>query len=121
MIIENLASIQWKAAKTNFLSEEKGEIDLTTIKTVKMNGSSGMQFIGDKFSTGGTDGSKSQLDISADDPKIRDSWVIALNEVLQGSSTIFFTLSVQSVSLSNQYIYPTICHINTYITFNSSI
>ena len=79
-----MASIQWKAAKTNFLSEEKGEIDLTTIKTVKMNGSSGMQFIGDKFATGAA-----QFDISADDPKIRDSWVIALNEVLQGTRTIY--------------------------------
>lgn len=56
-------------------------MDLTSIKTVKMNGASGLQFIGDKF-TG--DSSKSQLDISSEDPKIRDQWVIALNEVIQG-------------------------------------
>ena len=80
-ISEDSSTIQWKAAKTNFLSEEKGEVDLTSIKTVKMNGASGLQFIGDKF-TG--DSSKSQLDISSEDPKIRDQWVIALNEVIQG-------------------------------------
>ena len=84
---DNAASILWKASKTNFLAEEKGEVDLTTVKTVKMVGASGMQFIGDKFFSGG-DATKTVFEISSEDPKVRDAWVIALNELLQGNMLV---------------------------------
>lgn len=73
---EDNSIVQWKTSKTTFSSEEIGEIDMTVIKHVKLSGASGMQFIGD--------GDKSVFEVSAEDPKIRDLWVIALNEIIQG-------------------------------------
>lgn len=68
--------LRWKSNKTTWAAEEKGEIDLTTnVKTVKLVGASGMQIVGMD--------DKSIFDITAEDPKVRDQWVIALNELLQ--------------------------------------
>jgi hypothetical protein len=64
---EDMTTLQWKAAKTALLSEEKGEIDVTALKQVKCLGISTIQFIGSS--------DKSVFDINSDDPKIRDLWV----------------------------------------------
>lgn len=74
-LTEDNSTVQWKASKTTFSSEDIGEIDMTTIKNVKLSGASNMQFIGD--------GDKSVFEVSAEDPKTRDLWVIALNEIIQ--------------------------------------
>jgi len=58
-------------------STEHGEIDLTTqVNNVKLVGPNGMQFISS------TDG-KVIFEIQAEDPKLRDTWVLSLNEMLQ--------------------------------------
>lgn len=75
-LTEDMSTMKWKANKTTFSSEEMDEIDLTSVKMVKMSGSSSMQFIGE--------GEKSLFEVSSEDPNIRDQWVIALNEILQG-------------------------------------
>lgn len=74
-LTDDNSTVQWKASKTTFSSEEKGEIDMTTIKNVKLSGTSNMQFI--------SDGDKCVFEVSAEDPKVRDLWVIALNEIIQ--------------------------------------
>jgi hypothetical protein len=75
---EDTSTIQWKTNKTTFSSEERGEIDLTNVKVIKMSGTSTLQFI--------SEGDKSIFDIISEDPKIRDLWVIALNEIIQNWS-----------------------------------
>jgi hypothetical protein len=77
-LTEDNSRVQWKANKTTFSSEEIGEIDMTTIKTVKLSGISNMQFIG-----GEGDKSGVVFEVSSEDPKTRDLWVIALNEIIQ--------------------------------------
>ena len=74
-LTEDSSRVQWKANRTTFSSEEIGEIDMTTIKNVKLSGASVMQFIGNE--------DKSVFEVSSEDPKTRDLWVIALNEILQ--------------------------------------
>lgn len=74
---EDTSKIQYKSNKTTWQAEEKGEIDLTMdVKTVKVTGSSGLQFIG-------ANGDKAIFEIVAEEASVRDQWVIALNDLLQ--------------------------------------
>ena len=73
---EDQGLLQWKSNKTTWSAEEKGEFDLTSqVKSVKLVGTSGLQLIGID--------DKSLFEITAEDPKIRDQWVLALNELKQ--------------------------------------
>ena len=74
---EDSSKIQHRSPKTTFSSEERGEIDLTCeVKVVRISGLSGLSFIG-------TADDKCLLEVSAEDPKIRDQWVISINDLLQ--------------------------------------
>jgi hypothetical protein len=76
---EDTAKIEFKSPKTTWSAEERGEIDLTTdVKAVRIAGLSGLQFLGKE-----DDKEKILLEVSAEDPKIRDQWVISLNDMLQ--------------------------------------
>jgi hypothetical protein len=60
--------------------DEHGEIDLTTkVKTIKCAGTQWLSFIGV-----GADNDKSILEVQAETPALRDQWLIALNELMQG-------------------------------------
>ena len=72
---DDTSLVQWKCPQSTFSSEERGEIDLTLIKTVKLSGLSTLQFISDN----GT----ATFEITSEDPKIRDMWVLSLNEIIQ--------------------------------------
>ena len=72
---EDKGSLHWKATTASMLMKiEYGAIVLSTISNVKMSGTSGMIFIDN-------DG-KSVFEVMADDEKVRDQWVLALNEIL---------------------------------------
>ena len=59
--------------------DEHGSIDLTTkVQTVKCSGTQGLSFIG--F---GTENEKSLFECQAENPAVRDQWLIAINELLQ--------------------------------------
>ena len=73
---EDTATLHWKATKTTLMNEEIGQIDMTLIKTIKISGSSTLQFIS-------SEGDKCIFDINCDDTLMRDRWVIALNELIQ--------------------------------------
>lgn len=51
----------------------------TKIKTIKCTGTQGLSFIGV-----GADNDKSILEVQAESPAVRDQWLIALNELMQG-------------------------------------
>jgi hypothetical protein len=80
---DDTSKIEWRATSKSVWeigssSEEFGEVDLTTeVKSVKMSGKQGLQFISN------ADDSKCLLEIQAQDPSTRDQWVLALNELLQ--------------------------------------
>lgn len=69
--------LNWKTLTASMLYKlECGEIDLATIKTIKMNGAAGLSFISHHDD-------KSVFDIIANDSKIRDQWVLSINELLE--------------------------------------
>lgn len=74
---DNLSLLKWKTISTGILSkQEHGEIDLTNdVKGFKMLGLMGLSIIG-------KESDKSIFDIQADDQKVRDRWVLSLNELL---------------------------------------
>lgn len=51
----------------------------TKIKTIKCIGTQGLNFIGV-----GADNDKSVFEVQAESPAVRDQWLIALNELMQG-------------------------------------
>ena len=68
-------SLHWKATTASMLMKiEYGAIVLSTISNVKMSGTSGMIFIDNE--------GKSIFEVMAEDEKVRDQWVLALNEIL---------------------------------------
>ena len=73
---EDNSLLRWKTINTGILSKaEHGQIDLTCeIKSVRMKGSQGMLFI--------SDGDKTIFEVVAEDPKTRDAWVLAINDLL---------------------------------------
>lgn len=74
---EDTSKIEWKTPATTFSKAEFGEVDLVyQIKTVKLAGETGMQFVSS------TD-DKCIFEIQSDDSTTRDSWVVAINNLLQ--------------------------------------
>jgi len=73
---DDTSAIQWKT-ENSWIKVENGEIDLTSqVKTVKLSGESGFQFIA-------LDGTV-LFELKAEEAPVRDQWVVALNELLQG-------------------------------------
>jgi hypothetical protein len=73
---DDTSFLEWKSSGGTFTAAEHGEVDLTIIKCIKLSGAQGMQFIG-------ADDEKVVFDIQAEDDKIRDQWVVNLNDLLQ--------------------------------------
>lgn len=72
---DDTSAIQWKTENT-WTKAEHGEIDLTSqVKSVKLFGESGFQFIGLDDSV--------VFDLKAEESTVRDQWVLALGELLQ--------------------------------------
>ncbi len=77
-ISDDVSKVEWKVVNNTWSSNEWGEIDLTSqLKTLKLFGSKGMQFISS------TDDNKVMLEVQSDDASIRDHWVLSINELLQ--------------------------------------
>jgi hypothetical protein len=74
-LTQDTSTFKWTSVNS-WSQEEKGEIDLTSqIKTVKLSGENGLQFIG-------IDGSII-LELSAENASLRDQWALSINELLQ--------------------------------------
>lgn len=98
---EDKGSLHWKATTASMLMKiEYGAIVLSTISNVKMSGTSGMIFIDN-------DG-KSVFEVMADDEKVRDQWVLALNEILDDfkahpDQVVVVELTAKDTSNKQQY------------------
>jgi hypothetical protein len=75
---DDCAKVKWKSVSKNFLTgqEEFGEILLDTVKTCKMHGQQGLQFVS-KDAKGSV-----LFEVQAEDVGTRDRWVAVLNELL---------------------------------------
>mmetsp|Transcript_9260 Transcript_9260/g.8276 ORF Transcript_9260/g.8276 Transcript_9260/m.8276 type:complete len:191 (-) Transcript_9260:91-663(-) len=75
---EDCSKIEWKVVSKTWTGDQYGEIDLTKqVKTIKLVGKQGMQFISS------LEENKVIFEITADEPQIRDQWVLTINELLQ--------------------------------------
>jgi hypothetical protein len=74
---DDSSKIEFHSPKTTWAAEERGQLDLTCeVKAVRIAGLSGLQFLG-------MEADKTLLEVSAEDPKVRDQWVISINDMLQ--------------------------------------
>ena len=72
---EDKGSVHWKATTASMLMKiEYGAIVLSTISHIKMSGTNGMIFVDVE--------GKAVFEVMAEDDKVRDQWVLALNEIL---------------------------------------
>ncbi len=72
---EDKGSVHWKATTASMLMKiEYGAIVLSTISHIKMSGTNGMIFVDNE--------GKAVFEVMAEDDKVRDQWVLALNEIL---------------------------------------
>ena len=80
---DDISKVEWKIINNTWTSNEWGEIDLTSqLKTLKLLGSKGMQFIG-------TLEDKVLLEVQSEEASTRDHWVLSINELLQVRLTLF--------------------------------
>lgn len=71
---DDATSVIWKTEPGSWAAE-MGEIDLTKVKALKLSGHQGMQFIS-------IEADKLLLEINAEDPGVRDQWMVAISEIL---------------------------------------
>eukprot|EP01039_Chlorochromonas_danica_P009399 gene9399-10382_t len=75
-LTEDLSTLKWKT-ESSWGKEVFGEIDLTTqVKKLKIVGDSGLQFIAPDDSL--------VFEMKASDSAVRDKWMVALTELIQG-------------------------------------
>lgn len=69
---DNTSCVSWRVVGAS--SEEFGEIDLTSIKTLRSKGKQGLEYVN-------TEG-KVIFEAQADDTPQRDQWIVGINELL---------------------------------------
>ncbi len=75
-LVDSTAAVQWETTGSSWTSSsEKGEIDLTITKHVKLLGETSMQFIAANETI--------LFEMRAENSSIRDEWVLAINDLLQ--------------------------------------
>jgi hypothetical protein len=73
---DEFAAIKWRTEKTWTSAAEFGEIDLTTIKKVKLHGEQGIQFIG-------LDNETVVFELKHADNTVKDRWIVIISDILQ--------------------------------------
>ena len=70
-LADNCSYVSWRVMGSN---EDFGEIDMTSIKTVRSKGAQGLEYV--------SQDNKIAFEVQAEDTAKRDQWIVSLNELL---------------------------------------